>query len=137
MWLILDRVVECIEGEYGAAECDLRPDDPWFDGHFPQRPLMPGVVIVEACAQVVAVVCRAAAVERALAPTVDVLASVQRFKFVSPAVPGETLCLEARMGRRVGRLRQARVAARVGARAVAEGVVAVTDRRSVAVGAGA
>jgi 3-hydroxyacyl-[acyl-carrier-protein] dehydratase len=126
--LMLDRVIKCVPGDYGIGECDL-DDDACFAGHFPGRPILPGALIVEACGQLLAVVCHANAPppERGGTPPLDMLASIERFKFLSPALPGELLTIEARIGRRVGRLLQGRVMASVGRRMVAEGVLNVTS----------
>jgi 3-hydroxyacyl-[acyl-carrier-protein] dehydratase len=132
MWLMLDRVIECVPGSHGIAECDLHADAAWFEGHFPDRHVMPGALIIEACAQLVAVTSRMASGLSPAQPAIDMLASVERFKFVSPAVPNETLTVEARLARRLGGLRRARVSARIGARPVAEGVVDVTEQRVLA-----
>lgn len=131
--LLLDRVVELEPGCRGVGEKDLAEGAPWFAGHFPGRPILPGVYLIEACAQLTAVVCRSgspAGGEDRLAEgaPIDYLASVERFKFTSPVVPGETLVLESRIGRRSAGLLQARVGARVRERQVAEGTLIVTAR---------
>jgi 3-hydroxymyristoyl/3-hydroxydecanoyl-(acyl carrier protein) dehydratase len=60
----------------------------------------------------------------------EYLASIERFKFLSPAEPGETLTVEARIVRRAGDLVQARVDASVKNRSVAEGILIVTARHA-------
>ena len=125
---MLDRVTQCVTGESGEGECDLHDGASYFVGHFPGDPILPGAFIIEACGQLLAVVCRAAAERsqwRQIA-AIDYLASVERFKFFTPARPGDVLGVTARVTRRVGLLLQARVAAAVRGQIVAEGVLNVT-----------
>lgn len=124
--LLLDRVTALEPGVRGAAEVELSAALPWFGGHFPARPVLPGVAVVEACTQLVAVVCAPPPWDAVAAP--EYLAAIERFKFTTPAVPGETLTLEVWLGRRSGGLLQVRARARVERRPVAEGLLSVTLR---------
>ena len=129
--LMLDRVVELVPGERGTGEADLPPGAACFAGHFPGVPIVPGAFIVEACGQLLAVVLRTAMGAAAYAgePPIEYLASIERFKFLSPAVPDEILRMDVRVGRRAAGLLSARVSASVAGRAVAEGVLNVTAQR--------
>jgi hypothetical protein len=51
--LLIDRILEMEPGQRVVAEKDVRPEEPWFEGHFPGQPVMPGVLIVEAMAQAI------------------------------------------------------------------------------------
>jgi 3-hydroxyacyl-[acyl-carrier-protein] dehydratase len=130
--LMLDRAYNVEPGERGLGERLLKSGDACFAGHFPGDPIVPGAFILEACGQLLAVICRVAAYRGAWnghAPPVDYLASVERFKFLSPARPGELLTMEAEVGRRTRSLLQAHVSARVAQRPVAQGILNVTVQR--------
>ena len=50
-FLLVDRVLECVPGRYVVAIKNVTVNEPFFPGHFPSRPVMPGVLIIEALAQ--------------------------------------------------------------------------------------
>ena len=52
--LLIDRVIECVDGQSLVAVKNVTINEPFFSGHFPDRPIMPGVLILEALAQATA-----------------------------------------------------------------------------------
>src|SRR3954451_23895643 len=89
----LDRLTALDPGETGAGEYRLRGDEPFLRGHFPGQPLMPGVLLVEAAAQLAGVVAQS---DPTRTPLQDLkLTAIRRMKILSSAVPGETVQLEA------------------------------------------
>lgn len=129
--LMLDEVMELDPGRHATARKRLFAHDACFAGHFPNRSILPGVLIVEACAQLTAVAASSAVpVDEQCAARIDYLASIQHFKFTCPVVPGETLLVEVNLGRRFGGLLQARVGATVEGRPVGQGVLIVTSGTS-------
>ena len=91
--LLVDRVTDIVPGEGATAEYDVGHDAHWVSGHFPDQPVMPGVLIVEALAQTAAL---SALVERPeLTGSSIYLVGLKRFKFRRPVVPGETLIMRA------------------------------------------
>lgn len=92
-FLLLDRVLELEEGRRCKALKNVTGNEPFFEGHFPGNPVMPGVLIVEAMAQA----CGIAAF--ALEPDVTnmwlLFAGIENARFRRPVVPGDQLIIEA------------------------------------------
>ena len=93
-FLLIDRVLELEPGKRAVAEKDVRADDWWFAGHFPDRPIMPGVLIVEALAQTAAV-CAMALPE--FQGGLGLFAGIDEIRFRKMVTPGDTLRLEVTM----------------------------------------
>ena len=93
-FLLLDDVVEPEPGVRCVARRLLRPDEFWFDGHFPGNPVMPGVLIVEALAQTGAV-CALALPQNA--GKLALFAGIDKVRFKRVVRPGDTLRLEVRV----------------------------------------
>ena len=86
-FLFLDRVEELEPGVRCVARMLLDPENAIFAGHFPGRPVLPGVLIMEAVAQTAAVMMASTVPEGAIGNAL--LASVNRFKFLKPVAPGQ------------------------------------------------
>ena len=131
-FLFVDRVVALTAGGKITAEKDLQPEDTFFAGHFPGRPLMPGVLVTESLAQTSGLLLglsaigdgRAAARKR----TGFFLASVN-MKYLTPAKPGETLRLEARLVKGFAGHYLFNVAAYVKDKQVAKGTLSLAEER--------
>ncbi len=87
---LVDRIIEYIPGEKAVGLKNVTFNEPHFQGHFPGRPMMPGVLIVEAMAQVGGIVL-------SQIPGVDgrlcVFAGIDKVKFRRPVVPGDQLII--------------------------------------------
>jgi 3-hydroxyacyl-[acyl-carrier-protein] dehydratase len=110
----LDRLTALDPGRSGMGEYTLRGDEQFLRGHFPGHALMPGVLLVEAAAQLAGVVAQS---DPAIPPLKNLrLTAIRGAKILGAAVPGETMHLECRVVGRMGNLIQAQATARVGER---------------------
>ncbi len=118
-FLLVDRVLALEPGRRVVALKNVSYNEPFFQGHWPGRPIMPGVLIVEAMAQAAGVLIAhgAGAGREAL------LASIDGVKLRRPVVPGDQLRIEVDGVRSNGRATQVRAVARVGDRVAAEGKI--------------
>ena len=118
-FLLIDRVIELEPGRRIVALKNVSYNEPFFPGHWPSRPIMPGVLIVEAMAQAAGVLIAQGAEKGREA----LLASLDGVKLRRPVVPGDQLRLEVDGIKTKGRVIQVKAVARVGDRVVAEGKI--------------
>jgi 3-hydroxyacyl-[acyl-carrier-protein] dehydratase len=105
----LDRLLSLDPGKEGVGEYLLRGDEPWLRGHLPGEPLLPGVLLVEAAAQLAGVVAQN---DPVIPPIPGLkLTALRAVKILGTARPGETVRLEARITGRLGTLVQAETTA--------------------------
>ena len=90
-FLLIDRMLEVVPGERGIAIKNVTMNEPFFVGHFPQEPVMPGVLIVEAMAQTGAV---ALLSMPEYVGKIAYFGAIDKAKFRKKVVPGDTLRLE-------------------------------------------
>lgn len=97
-FLLLDRLIWLEPGKLGRAERDVRADDPLLAGHFPGRPVYPGVLILEGLGQLGAVL-TAEPVAEGETPSADgkFFARLDRVRFVKPVLGGDVLELEVKI----------------------------------------
>jgi 3-hydroxyacyl-[acyl-carrier-protein] dehydratase len=119
-FLLVDRIIEVEEGVRAVGIKNVTGNEPFFAGHFPGFPIMPGVLIVEALAQVGAVALLKAESNRG---KIGMLAGVDQFRFRGQVVPGDTLTLETEIIRFKGSIGKGRSTAKVGEKIVAEGEI--------------
>src|SRR5438034_4029131 len=101
----LDRLLSLEPGKSGAGEYAVRGDEPFLRGHFPGRPMMPGVLLVEAAAQLAGVVAQS---DPVIPPMPGLkLTAIRGSKILGSAKPGEIIRLQARVLGRSGNLVQA------------------------------
>ena len=130
-FLFVDRVLALSPGVRGIGLKNVTIDEPCFEGHFPDWPVLPGVLLVEALAQMAGIVWRGHrpagddASEGGIAPgTISYLATVDKFKFRRPVFPGDQVLLVAEHLSNWRTLARFSVRAEVGGAAVAEGETA-------------
>ena len=107
----VSRVLECKPGVSVKAELDVDPALPLFAGHFPDYPVLPGVIIMEALAQAASF---SILVEREAEGTLGFFAGIDNAKFRNQVRPGDTLTLEATIVKSSRRMCVAEVKASVG-----------------------
>ena len=90
-FLLIDRIEEIIEGEKIVAVKNVTMNEPFFVGHYPGEPVMPGVLIVEAMAQAGAV---AILIMNEFKGKTPYFGAIDKAKFRKKVVPGDTLRLE-------------------------------------------
>jgi 3-hydroxyacyl-[acyl-carrier-protein] dehydratase len=112
----IDRLTSLNPGENGAGEYTVRGDEAFLRGHFPGEPIFPGVLLVEAAAQLAGVVAQS---DPKIPPLRNLkLTALRSVKIHGTAKPGEIIHLEAKITGRLGTLVQAQATARVGAEIV-------------------
>ena len=87
---LIDRVIEHVPGQKAVALKNVTVNEPQFQGHFPERPLMPGVLIVESMAQVGGIIVTQMP---DLPKGLFVFAGINNVKFRRPVVPGDQLVI--------------------------------------------
>ena len=115
-----DRIEEMEVGKRAVGKKYVTYNEPFFAGHFPQEPVMPGVLIIEALAQVGAVCCLSA---EEIKGKIGFLGGVNKAKFRGKVVPGDVLNLEVEMIRVKGPVGVGKGTATVDGKVVASGEI--------------
>ncbi|MFZ5927833.1 MAG: 3-hydroxyacyl-ACP dehydratase FabZ [Acidobacteriota bacterium] len=118
--LLVDRILE-IEEDRIVGMKNVTANEPFFMGHFPEYPVMPGVLIVEAMAQVGGVLVLKTVPDRK--SKLVLFASIEEAKFRRPVLPGDTLIIECKTLKRKETVVKMQGTARVNGQVVAEGIV--------------
>lgn len=125
-FLLVDRILEVEDGKRAVGLKNVTVNEPHFAGHFPGFPVMPGVLIVEALAQVGAVaILKCEQYQGKLA----MFAGIDEFRFRGQVYPGDTLVMEVEITRMKGIVGKGHAVAKVNDKVVAEGGImfAITD----------
>jgi 3-hydroxyacyl-[acyl-carrier-protein] dehydratase len=125
-FLLLDEVLELAPGRRVVARYAVRGDAWWFPGHFPARPVMPGVLIVEAMAQTGAV---AVLVEEANRGKIAFFAGIDDCRFKRVVEPGDELTLTCEIDQVRGPIGRGKATARVGDQLAARGTLTFAVER--------
>lgn len=120
-FLMVDRLIDVIPGESATGVKNVTANEPFFQGHFPGRPVMPGVLIIEAMAQTAAVIVVASLGASAEGKLVYFM-SIENARFRKPVEPGDQLKLFCRKERQRANVWRFTGEARVGDTVVAEAV---------------
>ncbi len=125
-FLLIDEVLELEPGRRVVARREVRAEDPWFTGHFPGRPVMPGVLIVEAMAQTGAV---AVLVEEENRGKIAFFAGIDDCRFKRVVEPGDTLLLTCEIDQVRGPIGRGKATAHVGDQLAARGTLTFAVER--------
>lgn len=93
-FLLIDKVEDYVPGEYAVAYKNFTYDEYFFRGHFPEMPVVPGVITVEALAQAGAVVILS---QEEFKGKIALFAGIDKCKFKKAIVPGDTVRLETKI----------------------------------------
>jgi len=116
-FLLVDRIVELEPGIRAVGLKNVTANEEFFQGHFPQRMIMPGVLLIECMAQVGGVMIQTLPEHR---EKLALLGTVDNAKFRRPVTPGDTITVEAVLIRARGNTGRVHCSARVGDKDVAE-----------------
>lgn len=119
-FLLVDRVLELEVGQNVKAQKNVTANEPFFQGHFPKRPIMPGVLIVEALAQATGI-CIGLMDENK--GKLGVFTGIEEMKFRKQVVPGDILILHGEVLQNRRGLVKAKVQALVDGQTAAEGII--------------
>jgi 3-hydroxyacyl-[acyl-carrier-protein] dehydratase len=128
-FLLVDRILELEPGQRAVGIKNVTVNEHFFVGHFPDYPVMPGVLIIEALAQVGAVAILSLDANKG---KLAFFAGIDEVRFRGQVVPGDTLTLEMEITRARGSIGKGRATARVGDKVVVEGelMFALSDANS-------
>jgi 3-hydroxyacyl-[acyl-carrier-protein] dehydratase len=122
-FLLVDRVLECKQGESIRAIKNVTFNEPFFTGHFPDRPVMPGVMILEALAQTAGVLTYATLRKVPNCNTRFYFVGIDNCRFRRPVEPGDQLILTSRVERTMKGIWRLSTAAYVGEAEAASAVM--------------
>ena len=120
---MIERVLELEPGESARGTKNVCANEPYFMGHFPDMPIMPGVLIIESCAQLCSLVVDNEGVNE---DVIYVLLKVDNFKFVKPVIPGDVLDISVVKTRDAGTLTSFSATVKVDGEVRAKGLMTFT-----------
>lgn len=124
-FLLVDRIIE-MDGDRSAIGIkNVTINEPFFQGHFPFQPVMPGVLLIEGMAQTAGALCMSNMTQYETPPLVYFMA-IDRARFRRPVGPGDTVRYHVEKVRNRGRVWRFRAEARVDGHLVAEAEVSAT-----------
>lgn len=117
-FLLIDRITDCQPGHSAAGIKCVTMNEPFFTGHFPGRPIMPGVLIIEALAQTGAVAALSLPENKG---KLAIFGGIKNARFKHPVVPGDVLELSCELIEQRGPVGYGKAVARVGGKIAAQG----------------
>jgi len=132
-FLLVDRILECVPGKTIRGLKNVTINEPFFHGHFPGFPVMPGVLVIEALAQASGLLAYVSGDARSGGGSLIFFAGIDNARFRKQVVPGDQLILEAEVIRVVRGVGKFRTRATVGGELACEAelIAAIRDRPAV------
>ena len=128
-FLLVDRVVELVPGESIVAYKNVTVNEPFFNGHFPDHPVMPGVLIVEAMAQAAGILGFKTMDKTPQDGSIYYFVGADNLRFKRPVVPGDRLQLEAKVMSEKRGIWKFEVKATVDGETVSSATILCADRK--------
>jgi 3-hydroxyacyl-[acyl-carrier-protein] dehydratase len=100
-FLLIDRVLDYTKGESLTAIKNVTINEPFFTGHFPNRPVMPGVLVIEAMAQACGILTHVSDETQATEKGIFLFVGIDKARFKRQVEPGDQLRFEVRITRRM------------------------------------
>jgi 3-hydroxyacyl-[acyl-carrier-protein] dehydratase len=127
-FLLVDKVIDLKPGKKGTGIKNVTINEEFFSGHFPEEPIMPGVLIIEAMAQVAAIVVGSKVTGKKVRPEerMGYLAGIKEIKFKRPVRPGDRLEISVEIIQRLANLFKVKGEARVDKKICAQGELVFT-----------
>jgi 3-hydroxyacyl-[acyl-carrier-protein] dehydratase len=119
-FLLIDRITELIPGERVVALKNVSYNEPFFVGHFPKYPVMPGVLIVEAMAQAAGVLSFKTSGDKPRDGFLYMFAGIDNVRFKAQVTPGDQMVIEVAIERRLRNVWKYKATARVAGNLVCE-----------------
>jgi len=132
--LMIDRVLIREPGKRVVAVKNVSANEPYFQGHFPGRPIMPGVLILEAMAQTAGLCFNE---DPACKEYIYYYAGIDRARFKRPVLPGDRLEIDVKLERAMRNFGKFSCVARVGGEVVAEATILCAQQPAAGAGDGA
>ncbi len=132
-FLLVDRILDCAPGKTIRGLKNVTINEPFFQGHFPGFPVMPGVLVIEALAQVSGLLAYVSGDARSGGASLIFFAGIDNARFRKQVVPGDQLILEAEVIRVVRGVGKFRTRATVDGELACEAelIAAIRDRPAV------
>ena len=127
-FLLVDRVLECVAGSRILALKNVSINEPFFPGHFPHHPVMPGVLIIEALAQAAAILSFKTLDNKPDEKSVYYFVGIDNARFKKPVMAGDQLLLDVEISRNMRGIWKFSGRARVGDQVVTEAELMCTVR---------
>ena len=130
-FLLVDRVLECESGKSIHAYKNVTINEPFFQGHFPHHPVMPGVLIMEALAQAAGILSFVTMGQKPDDDSVFYFVGIDNARFKRPVMPGDQLHLHVEVIRQIRGIWKYKVEARVDGEVAAEAELMCAKREVV------